>query len=1183
MITVDIDEYLKSLEQDELEEELAKEQKEQTDLQIDAVANQEQATKETSYVGSFMTGSKGVAAGAFKGVEGLAEYANSMVNPLIGIMENTFNVAKGGEWDHDLYEKEYFAEKGIDLTPSFLDITEEDGTIAKLNRDVFAFFANYGLARKGIQQLSFAITNPQKVGKRLEQSWTLGKDIVAGVVADVTAFDPEDGTAVDALLHHFPQLENPVLNFLTTDENDIDAVIKLKQALEGAGITGGLHAIIKGLSYFKSIHTDYINKKKRIINEEELILKEASKKGILADDAADAKRQLDELPDKEFIIENVGPNEVRVIVKETPKTKTPDKREVLMDQPNLINSIKNADTLDDVDLPINVNNFKSSEDVQKVIEAAVKEMQPQFGAKWSKTLSNKDVDELSSMMDMEADVLANGLKSIDNIEELPVRVVATKKALQGLAFEARRLSKAYVLGNKDIATRTELVKTYALLQSTVDQLKTAIKAAARTTQAGKIKTGAAYIDTKAISNIVRAFDGNIDDFAEKFAKVDDFSSLNKILELSFSRRAWNAAIELYINALLSGPITQAINLASTAVETFVRPMELLAGGAVTAYTREGRRSMRLAFSRYRGMTKGVYDTLRAVGKAFKEGDLFADKGGRVIEQMKPKAASSQNFPGLQKTTKIGSMLFDFVGGTLRIPSRLLVTGDELFKQINYRAKLHEMAVNDALKMGLKGQEFDSYIKNFEKNGFDEIGRFTNKEAIQYARVSTFTEDLASGAFIDIGGAMQDAIQRAPVLKVMLPFVRTPSNLFRHALQRLPIVGMLQKQNVTMLKAGGAARSEVLGRSMLGGLLLYAAWDAVMNEEITGRGPKNPALREGWLLTHKPYSKKVINEDGTNDWVAYNRMDPRFFFMGIVADLHYFMDENNPEHTDILVGLMVSVISNMSSKTYLSGVVDAATAVGTESPNRTANWIRKFVTGFVPLSSFMRQTNNDEAMREVRSLADELSNIAWGDDEKLPPKRNVLGHIQYKNKGVVGKPGWWWMPYVVGKTGTTKNKPLYVELSKLAKSSTTDPGKGITKQQKNLSGTNIDLTDEKYRHNGKLPYDLMLEMLTTYKMNDKQNPLTYGKTVEEALDALIESPGYQQERQGAGTGFLNEPRAKMIRKVYAQYKENIRKIVILNNPKLKEDYFKVQTDKAKSYLPVEKEYDFNSALQNIIEY
>ena len=31
------------------------------------------------------------------------------------------------------------------------------------------------------------------------------KDIVAGVVADVTAFDPEDGTAVDALLHHFPQ------------------------------------------------------------------------------------------------------------------------------------------------------------------------------------------------------------------------------------------------------------------------------------------------------------------------------------------------------------------------------------------------------------------------------------------------------------------------------------------------------------------------------------------------------------------------------------------------------------------------------------------------------------------------------------------------------------------------------------------------------------------------------------------------------------------------------------------------------------------------------------------------------------------------------------------------------------------------------------------------------------------
>ena len=77
---------------------------------------------------------------------------------------------------------------------------------------------------------------------------------------------------------------------------------------------------------------------------------------------------------------------------------------------------------------------------------------------------------------------------------------------------------------------------------------------------------------------------------------------------------------------------------------------------------------------------------------------------------------------------------------------------------------------------------------------------------------------------------------------MLPFVRTPSNLFRHSLQRLPIIGMLQKQNVTMLKAGGAARSEVLGRSMLGGLLLYAAWDAAMNESLND--PEGEELDSG---------------------------------------------------------------------------------------------------------------------------------------------------------------------------------------------------------------------------------------------------------------------------------------------------------------------------------------------------
>jgi len=389
---------------------------------------------------------------------------------------------------------------------------------------------------------------------------------------------------------------------------------------------------------------------------------------------------------------------------------------------------------------------------------------------------------------------------------------------------------------------------------------------------------------------------------------------------------------------------------------------------------------------------------------------------------------------------------------------------------------------------------------------------------------------------------------------MLPFVRTPTNLFRHQMQRMPITGLLQKRNFDMLLKGGAGRSEVIGRQVLGGMIMYKAFDLAINEEITGRGPRNPALREAWLLTHKPYSKKVIKDDGTVEWVAYNRMDPRFMFVGIIADLVQFMDQANPERDrNIMAGLMVSLVSNMASKTYLQGVTSLMTAIGTESPTRWKRFMEDTAISFIPYSSFMRQTNSDASMREVRTLADSLDSITWGDAEKVPPKRNILGEIMSKPKGVFGFPIKDWLIPIVGKTSTTESTILKEELSKLAASSSTDPGKGITKQNKRLSNTNIDLTDPKYELNGVLPLDSMLAQLETFKIKDRNDP-DFGKTLKQALEDLVtKSPEYKAAEGPAQSGYLNDKRGKMIQSVYNKYKTKIRNLVIRNNPKLRKDY------------------------------
>jgi len=1083
----------------------------------------EETENESGFWSDFYEGGIGAISGFPKGVEGLAEFVNMTINPWISLGENTWNYVSTGKWDKDLVHKEYFPESGVDITPEFL--RPEENTVAAFNADVVAFFSNYGLIKSSLKAIPLLAKDPKKY-------WGLGKELFVGAGADVTAFDPEDGTAVESLLRLYPSLKNPVTEFLITEDDSV-GVIKLKQALEGAGITGGLHIIIKGLSLFKSLHSNVVNGFRAKRAQENAIMAEANKKGIIADDAADAQVKI----------------EIQSKAKPTPKTKV---KEVLLDTKELIKNILNAKNIDDVELPINVKNFKSHRDTQKVIEVVVKSMMKSQKKSWDEVITNKQVDELSDMMDMEADVLAKGLTQTDNVAELPFRVIATKKALQGLALEAKRLSKLITRGEASISTKTDFAKTLAIIANTTDELKTAIQAAARTTQAGRIKTGAAKIDINALNDIVKSFDGNIDEFAARMSKIDDFSAIKKMVERSFARRSWDAFTEVFINGLLSGPITQAINLSSSFVEMFLRPLELLAGGLATSFTRNGRRSVRLAFARYRGLIKNIDDTLISVWKALKEEDLIADKGGRIIEQQAPKALSSQNFNIKNKT---GAYVFDLIAKTLRLPSRLLVTGDELFKQMNYRGKLHELAVQKALTKNLKGAKFDSFVRNFEKKGFDNLGRFVNEEAKQYSRISTFTEDLANGAHIDFGGAIQAGVRHAPVLKLIFPFVRTPTNLYRHSMARLPITGLLQKRNLEMLMAGGAQRSEVIGRQMLGTLIFYKAYDAAVNGNITGGGPKNPTLREAWLLTHKPYSVKVTNDDGTIDWVRYNRMDPRFMVVGIIADLVNFFDESNPEKgKDIVAGVMVSLASNLASKTYMQTVTELATAIGTESETRFANWRRNTLLGFVPGSSFMRQTNNDQAMREVRSLADALENITWGDAENLPPKRNMLGEVQHKANGIFGFPKQWWAPIVVGKTATTKDTKLYNELAKLAATSNTDPGKGISKQNKKISGTNIDLTDKKYERNGKLPYDLMLEELLTFKIN--------GLTVKEALNATINSPEYKANRD-VQPGFLNDVKAQMLRTIYNKYKTEIRIKVINANPVLKKDYMKTNIDKARS--------------------
>ena len=66
------------------------------------------------------------------------------------------------------------------------------------------------------------------------------------------------------------------------------------------------------------------------------------------------------------------------------------------------------------------------------------------------------------------------------------------------------------------------------------------------------------------------------------------------------------------------------------------------------------------------------------------------------------------------------------------------------------------------------------------------------EALQQSRISTFTNTLEDGRFLNIGGAWQKFLRNAPYLRFLSPFVRTPTNLWRQFEARIPVYGGFTK-------------------------------------------------------------------------------------------------------------------------------------------------------------------------------------------------------------------------------------------------------------------------------------------------------------------------------------------------------------------------------------------------------
>ena len=1023
-----------------------------------------------------------------------------------------------------------------DFIPRFITPKKWNKPTLSQSRQLPIFHQPEGLAEnltEGAARFTAGFLGPNKYFKGVGLAGTYVKGtsrhFLSGAIADLTVFGGDEGRLADMLVEYdSPVLNNAVTQYLATDEDDTEMEGRLKNVLEGMLIVVPFE-ILFGIKAFKKARLA------KTIKEKEEIYKEA---GEAISDLKKGKKT-------KKVYKQIAENNDGINMKEYLKKLNIGQKEAKKETESFIKKILNTKSLKN-----SAQVLKTIDDVAERFDETTKDYLQ------NDVLKNSEAEELATLLARDKGEILKALpKEGERAKTATVRMIASKQILQELAFQLKNTSEKYVkqFGDDKLKWTKEAIEDVALqaevVRNTVVALKDQIRGAARVTQAGNIsvvKSAGEILNINKLVDILQSYKGDSATMAKLIKNASLSEVINKVAKTKFQKSV-EVFNSLYINSLLSGVFTQALNMKSGIYEALIRPLELMAGGAVRADTK----AIRLGFAQYSGMMMQFGDIVRATHIALKQGDAILDPRSRTQDNLeivngkaiRPISGSNLGFDGM-----IGSAI-DWFGKAVELPSRLLMVGDEFLKQSNYRGRLHTNALENTMERGLQisSKEGKANIERIFKEGFNKNGTANikdnaiNENALNYARESSYTNDLKGGSKLDWGAKIQTFLNSSPEFRFLAPFIRTPTNLWRHMSNRIPGLGLTTKQNQDLWRSGDRrARAEVLGRQMLGSAVVLYAFnqsteDVVDNNgqsfpKLTGNGPANFEIKKTWLsLGWQPYSIAQKNKDGSVTYKQYNRMDPRFMVLGWVADIkENIANINDQDKEDILTASIMTVMRNAANKTYLRGITDAVALIGNPTENKFSQFFGGVVGNVIPYASLRNQgipgiLEPEKEAYETRSFIDKILARSGLGEKYLEPRRDIItgepiertpSSLYFNPEGVLSFSSLLQGPSLVGRQIDTKNNPVAFEIAKLRIA--------LTPPQK-IRNRIVDLTE--YKKGKQSAYDFLMENTGKVKIN--------GRTFQESVLNEMNSVFYKNAE--AGDVNFDGGREMIIKKVFAAYK------------------------------------------------
>lgn len=299
--------------------------------------------------------------------------------------------------------------------------------------------------------------------------------------------------------------------------------------------------------------------------------------------------------------------------------------------------------------------------------------------------------------------------------------------------------------------------------------------------------------------------------------------------------------------------------------------------------------------------------------------------------------------GDSDTGKAISGALSYWGKFVTLPGRALMAEDEFFKAVGYRMELNALATRESEKMYKSlvnsGVDPDSaarqsadFMAGILANPTPDI----QDAAMGAARTVTFTRELET--------ALQ-GVQRAaqnPLIKMFVPFFKTPMNIFLEAITRTPGLNFGSPRFWGDFNAGGIRRDQAMARVTLGGAMIYSVAAGVFEGRVTGYGPmrledKKALEGTGWQQFSFVFNTKDVSEEllarfeklttvsrGPDKvYISYAGLEPIGTLLGIGATSGEYaqMTPGGEDLDKLAMGGALGVYQYLSEQPMLQGFSD----------------------------------------------------------------------------------------------------------------------------------------------------------------------------------------------------------------------------------------------------------------------